>query len=465
MKPIRLLILLLLLAIVGNAYPAGKPITIHSTNFYLPGLDKDVFYPKAINADFLMNPDIAPEYINKTFETWTQKGINTIRIRVDSMHAPDDPLDLYQSSDGQLKPVIIARLDALIESAEKHNLYIVLVLFDLQRLGANWDKSPYNTANGGSCAKLSDWFNQPTQVSLSLNRTEQLVNRYAEHNIFAWEIGRGSNVWDLSKRPNNKLMESVPYWLIRHANLILKIDNPRHLLALSFLPNTYPDTLLGLPHFQMHFIQIEAQNTLQTAMSVAPYLNSIREKFKKPVFVVEHNWKGNPAEREEFVHNLFWSSFAACSGMFLSPVQTKGQYQVADYDLRQIQVLDFFLPQLKLNGAPRQITVPIKISQEDSYLIVESLIGYDRFFWLLRKSPSQDKAILNLMTVEGKYQKQWFDIDAMRKFPIQDFTLLRKSLMIESVPFERSVFGVLRLIKRAPKKAKPPVSQPAAGVN
>jgi len=465
MKPIRLILLLMLLSLVGNAYSAGEPITIHSSNFYLPALGKEVFYPKSVNADFLMNPELETSAVDKTLETWTKKGVNAIRIKVDSLHAPNDPLNLYQSNDGQLKPIIITRLDALVDAAEKHNLYVVLVLFDLQRLGSNWDKSPYNKTNGGSCTKLSDWFNQPAQVALSLNRTRQLVDRYSKHNIFAWEVGRGSNVWDLSNRPNNKLMESVPYWLIRHANLIRKIDDPHHLLAISFLANTYPDVLLGLPHFQMHFIQIEARNTLQTALSVAPYINSIREKYKKPIFVVEHLWKGNPSEREEFIHNLFWSSFASCSGMFLSPVKSRNQYQITDYDLRQTQILDFFLPELKLNGPPRQITVPIKISQADSYLIVESLIGFDRFFWLLRKNPSQDKAILNLMTVEGKYRKQWFDIDAMRKLPIQDFTLLRKSLTIESVPFERSVLGVLRLTKRAPKPTKPPISRPAAGSN
>lgn len=443
------------------AYPANEVISIHPVNFYMLGKGQEVFYPLAINADFLFSPGLTAEQIDQTLAKWSALGINTLRIRIDSLHAPDDPLNLFLEENGRLKPEIVSRLDGLIDAAKQHNMFVILVLFDVQRLAIRWDSSPYQKANGGSFEQLTEWFTDTSQLSKSLEYVTQLVERYKERNILSWELARGANVWDLNSRSNNRLMEGVSFWVVRMANQIRKVDDRSHPIALSFLPNSYPHTLLGLPQISLHFLQIESGNDLLLAQSVAPYINSIRNIYKKPCFVVEHSWLGEAGNRDSLMYNLVWASFATGSAAFYSPVNRDNQFHISDSDFQLIQTLKWFLPEIDLSGVPRPIVSPAELVPKDSYLSVESIFGYDRIFWILRKQPATAKAFLSLNTIEGKYRMSWMDPLTGIKHPLMNFNQLRKSLKFQTPEFERSLLGVLRLVKRAEPKKDPSAGQPA----
>lgn len=453
-----------LLFFTGNISAAEEKISVHPINFHMTGLGSEVFYPRVINADFLLALDIAAEETEKILTLWREGGANAIRLKADSLFSPNDPLNQYLEKNGRLKTEFLARLDRTIEAAERQNLFVILVLFNVERLAKNWDNSPYNKTNGGTIQRLADWFNDSSSLSQAIERTTQLVERYKDRPIFCWEIGHGTNVWELNRRPNNALRESVCYWVIRLANHIKKLDDRKHLLALSFVANTYPDSLLGLPQIDLHFLQIQSQNEIQAVKSTNPYIHSIRKYYKKPVFIAETDWIGDSGAREAFQHNLFWVSLASCSGMFLSPPPGEGPPRIADADLHLLKTAQTFLPELNWDGPPREITVPAEIGPDDSYLMVESLVGYDRVFWILRCQPTQSKARIKFNTTEGMYRYQWFDIERMQHLTNKDFPLLRKYVTLESPEFERSILGLFRLIRRAPQKETPPDSSSAVDV-
>ena len=143
------------------------------------------------------------------------------------------------------------------------------------------------------------------------------------------------------------------------------------------------------------------------------------------------------------------------------PQTSSSRERIPDSDLNLIKTLQFVMPGLDLSGVPREITVPQKTIPGDTYLIVESLTGYDRIYWILRKQPGKSQAQLEASTIEGVYEKQWFDIEKIKKYPRGKFSLRSKRLLQESPPFERDVLGVLKLVKRVPEMKKMSDSAPS----
>jgi hypothetical protein len=458
----RIIGVFLILLSAAISYSADEVISIHPTNFFMLRKGREVFYPLAVNADYLFSPTLTGGQVDRTLAEWESLGINTLRIRVDSLHAPEDPLNLFQEENGRLKPEILSKLDRLIDAAKKHNMFVVLVLFDVQRLAMKWDSSPENKTNGGSIAKLTDWFTDNSCLTKAIERATQLVEQYKARNILSWELARGANVWEMNQKIDNSLLESVSFWVVRLANQIMKVDDRRHPIALSFIPNTYPDTLLGLPQISLHFLQIEARDDRVLAQSMEPYINGIRNRYKKPVFIVDHNWNGDRVNREACMSNLVWASFACCSAAFLSPINRDNQFHIPDSDFQLIQSLKHFMPEVDLSGAPRPIAAPCEPTPKGSFLCVESILGYDRLIWMLRMKPEQTSATLSLNTIEGKYSMNWMDPLTLAKRPIMRFNQLRKSLQLQAPDFERSLFGVLRLEKRGEPKSAPPTNPPPA---
>ncbi|MBN2329892.1 MAG: hypothetical protein JXR73_22320 [Candidatus Omnitrophica bacterium] len=445
-------------ALACYSHSDSEVISIHPDNFLMLGQEKEIFFPQAVNADFLLSPDLSIDQINQTLANWSSAGINTLRLRLDSLHAPDDPLDLYLEKNGRFKESILTTMDRLLEAAEQHKLHVILVLFDVQRLGEHWDSSPYNKTQGGPVESMADWFIDPSMLSKAIERTRQIIERYKNQNILAWEIARGANVWEQNKRPNYALMDGVNFWVVRLGNLIRKEDDQRHLTALSFLPNTLPEMLLGLPQIQLHFIQVEAGNARLAAQSIPPYLHSIRSLYKKPIFIVETTWKGDEENRALFMHSTFWGSLAYGSSTFLTPLRRGNAFQISSSDLAMLHTWNFFQPEFNWAGIPRPISSPAQLNPPDSYTLVESIFGYDRFFWIDRNQPAQSKAIVSLQTVEGYYSIQWFDPQTGIKSPLNSFRLLRNTLTLQTPEFERGVFGVLRLLKRKPSQTMQPES-------
>ncbi len=422
--------------------------------------DGEIFYPHGVNVGFLMNPALPDDEVSDTIAGLAKAGVNTLRLGIDDAHAPDAALKTYQEKNGRLKEPVLSRLDTLFDAAERHDMFIILSIFDLQTIGERWKDSPYNRANGGACEKLDDFFTSSNQLMRSMERVAQLVSRYKTRNLLAWELARGANLWELNWRPNYTLMKGVALWTVRMANTIRK-EAPDNPIAISILPNTFPESLFNLPQIDLYFINVIANDAIDTANSIPSYIRAIHKQFKKPVFVVESRWNGEPHEREMFTRNLFWSSFASMSASFLMPQTSSSRERIPDSDLNLIKTLQFVMPGLDLSGVPREITVPQKTIPGDTYLIVESLTGYDRIYWILRKQPGKSQAQLEASTIEGVYEKQWFDIEKIKKYPRGKFSLRSKRLLQESPPFERDVLGVLKLVKRVPEMKKMSDSAPS----
>jgi len=462
-KGIYALGLALWLAGGASAPVSGRDtIGIHPINFYQLSQGEEVFYPLAVNAFGLMDLTLPAQDLEPLFSRWADHHINTIRINVDHAGPTGKPLTSYLSRDGRLSEAALSRLDAIFTLSEKHGMYVILGLFDTQRMAEDWDVSPYNQARGGECNTLADWFTKPSLLQQALRRVEQLVKRYKPRQVLAWEIARGANVDDLNLRPNAELRNGIAYWVVRIAGALRDHDDHGHLTALSFVPNSYPTTLLNLPQVHVNFLQVQSQDVLRAAQSIPHYLQSIRD-FKKPVFVAEPVWTGDRGGRETFMKYLFWASFASGSGMFLSPLKMNGLEPIGGADLHLADLLAAYRTEIRLEGVPRPIVAPLELTPKDSFLTAESLAGYDRVYWIMRKTPAKAKAQVLMRTVEGMYQFQWFDLEEEKKYPPRPFRQFRKELRMETPEFERDILGVLRYLGPLPSPPSQPGETAAPG--
>ena len=90
---------------------------------------------------------------------------------------------------------------------------------------------------------------------------------------------------------------------------------------------------------------------------------------------------------------MLWAAAAASSAAFINPT---GTFENSVYDkfyLDQINALKHFLSDVQLDGLPRPpVTAPVDVLPKDSYLVIESLVGYDRLVWLYKKVPGKSQA-------------------------------------------------------------------------
>ena len=384
----KTILVITLLAVAILQAPVGiyaKPdITIHKTNFYLFEKDGEVFYPYTANIGFLLNPSVQEGDVEKQIETLAKHKINTLRITIDRACPLYENWNTFETSKGELAKAVINRLDFIFTLAERHGMYAILSFFDTQSIAAQWEKHPYNANNGGQCERLEDFFTNPDSILRCMRRVKQIVSRYQERPVLAWEVGRGVNIGDLQSPPDMRFEDPVLFWVLRVIDEIKHDDQEKHLIALSFAPNTMPTRLMSLVPVKLLLLQIQSRDPFLTAKSAHSFIQEAR-KNKKPVFICEGVWKGNPNEQEEFFKNLLWPPVVSTSGAFAGPPHS-GANRIASAELSQLEAVWNFNHGINLAGVPRPPSkAPIELDPKDTFFLADNLVGEDWIFWLLRK--------------------------------------------------------------------------------
>ncbi|MBI5095261.1 MAG: DUF5060 domain-containing protein [Candidatus Hydrogenedentes bacterium] len=88
------------------------------------------------------------------------------------------------------------KMDAVLDTAEKNNVYVMLCLGTYGEFidggyfnEGLWKHNPYNAANGGPCAKPEDFWTNDTARKLYRQRLRYIAARYGcRANLFGWEF-------------------------------------------------------------------------------------------------------------------------------------------------------------------------------------------------------------------------------------------------------------------------------------
>lgn len=442
MKPSFLLVLLACLALPIEA----RPVTVHRPNFHLLSHNDEILFPFGVNAGFLLRESYPESAMEPALDRWQNDGINTLRISVQDAIRDEDPINRLEQEDGTIVDRVLARLDRLMDAAEERNQWIVLVLFDHERISRGWPHPHYHRSFGGPCTSFADLY-QDDMLERALNRTRQLVAHCQGRNILAFDIANGINAWERFIREENEIRQHARVWSTLVKDQIHLVNEREHLTAATFLPNTFD--LVQVRFTDLIFVAFQSEDEDALLRSLPRFLDYSRE-YTRPIFVADLQWTGEASRRDAVLSNAFWLAMTRMSSVFLSPVDpTSTTRAFASADRTRISTAQRYLPLLELDGVPRAPSVaPIQVAGADEYQIEEKIVGTDRLFWIRRLSPVTGRTALRFATVEGKYTYQWFEPETRRVGNSHTFALTRRELMLETPEFVEQVWGVLRLDQR-----------------
>lgn len=163
------------------------------------------------------------------FRSIRARGGNLVRLRIDS---PDLRLERSGSAFGRYDLYAARRLDEVIDQAEPHGIYLLLVLDDSRsledgRADSGWSRNPYNAALGGPCERPAEVFTSEAARAAYRKRLRYIVARwgYSPH-IAAWELWNGVGRTDAPR-------ETIRAWHAEMAAYLKQIDPYQHLVTTS----------------------------------------------------------------------------------------------------------------------------------------------------------------------------------------------------------------------------------------
>ena len=462
-RPFLFTLFIIMALVAKTGLPESTVIKPHKTNFFVFEKDGSVFYPVGANADLFMNPVFPEKGIDSILRTWADSGINTIRFCLDDYHKAND-LKEFENPDGSLKTGVITRVTTILNAAQKYNIWAIISFFDVESMARNWKNHPYNIKNGGTCETIKDFFSSAEMLGKGTKRIQQAVHSFAGLNILAWELGSGINVWELGLRLGNDAPAQGEFWTYRMADTLNRVNQEGRMTALSYIPNTVPITLMGVPYIQMNLLTIESHNPILAAQSTAKIVE-LGRTFRKPLYIANIISDNTDDLRGKVIRNVFWSSVVSGSGSFLSPNPIKETPEISGDEMTLLKAFKPFITHLDLEGSPRPPSkVPIAIQPIGSCIVIEGMQGKDWMFWLLRADSGDTKPRITFQTIEGLYDYHWFNTDTIASAPSKEFVSARKEIKMQVPDFAHDIAGILRLERKMEDKKEvspKPEQQPA----
>lgn len=172
------------------------------------------------------------------------------------------------------------RFDYALELAEEKGIYIMFCIdsFNSLRMSpqyAQWDKCPYNKANGGPCQNPEEFFTNEEAKKLFKQRLSYVVARYSySPNILTWEF------WNEVDIIEKYIPEQVREWHIEMGRHLRQIDPFKHLVTTSFARTTGDPQIDSLE--ELDFVQSHNYNSKDIAKVLSQFCIDKARQFKKP---------------------------------------------------------------------------------------------------------------------------------------------------------------------------------------
>jgi hypothetical protein len=189
---------------------------------------------------------------------------------------------------------VAKRWDAIVEGAEKNDIYFQMVLQHhgqyssasgykySHNVNPNWEQNPYNVKNGGFLKSPEDFFTDPQARMLTKRKLYYIVARWGySPNILAYEL---FNEVEFTDAAQGKLWEDIAHWHREMALFLRQFDGNRHLLTTSSAPSIAADSPIWetVDYVQTHSYPTDLLTTLLT-----PEATTGKKKTDKPEFVGE----------------------------------------------------------------------------------------------------------------------------------------------------------------------------------
>jgi hypothetical protein len=212
------------------------------------------------------------------------------------------------------------QLDWLLDYAEKKNVFIQLCLIPHGQFSSSinpeWIDNPYNSINGGPCAKPWDFFSNSIAKDLFKRKLRYIIARWGySPNLFAWEFFNEVDHTDSFDVYRSQVFN----WHIEMAQYLKSIDSNKRLITTSYANEFLDSNIWSSPLFD--FTQIHHYNTTTDMQPAQVDLTALYlSDFGKPVSLGEYDflelgpWAVINDPRGINFHNSLWAS--VMSGAF-----------------------------------------------------------------------------------------------------------------------------------------------------
>ncbi len=300
------------------------------------------------------------------------------------------------------------RLDYVLESADRYDIYIDLTLINHGQFGrpdAEWLDNPYNVINGGMLNTPGEFFTNPSAIAYFQRRLDYIVSRWGySKNIVFWELW---NEVDLTMDYNS---QNIKKWHEIMHPYIRNIDPYDHLITTHYCRGNADPVVWAIPEIEMI---VGNSYSLEMVKSVLEFFTR-RKPFEKPMLINEYGVGNNRYILENNLHAGIWASS-------MTPMTGAALFWwwpfIEHFDLYfHYHALSEFWKGEDRRGKNYQLTDAIVESENKDIGIIGIQNHSEGFFWIYAQKVFNDKK-----PVESSTEKTC--IVKLPSFSIGDYNL------------------------------------------
>ncbi len=290
-----------------TALPPGKPgfVGISSLDKRYFAFDNgDFFYPVGLNVrsptdtryDSLMKKKAGPDggsfYYDQVFSRMSQNGMNFAEIWLAPWFSA---LEWKENRPGYRNLGYYNlgnayKIDRILESAEKHGIFLQVVIINHGQLSTwcdrEWQDNPYNESNGGFLKRPDDFFTDKRARESFRRQLGYILARWSySPNIFSWEIMNEMNLTGSRSNFYSKEEKTLSDWFGEMKEYIGQVDVFKHLVTGHYTILAKSRILSELADYTITNGYYDMRNAILPSFLDSIYLH--HSGFNKPAFVSE----------------------------------------------------------------------------------------------------------------------------------------------------------------------------------
>jgi Domain of unknown function (DUF5060) len=398
---------------------------------YLEDASGRVFFPIGQNLCMYEKKE-GTYYFDRLFQKLAAAGGNYVRLWQE-YYVPQDPKIVAGAGDGSHAGFPLEtqatglgrydlesawRLDYVAGLCERLNIRwqitFEMVVWWEQSMKHRWPRNPYNTANGGPCAKPLDYLTNPVARELVRRRLRYSVARWGwTTNLAAWEL------WNEVDNMDGFDSKACANWHREMSGYLKSIDPWRHLVTTSWRDRA----MFSVPEIDI----VQGHSYFEPEYDAAEYAlqdtDHLMRGYGKPFFFGEQGIEGPVSVDPEgkHFHDCIWAtalSGAAGTGMYWwwhNYIDTYNLYRhytplakfVSDEDFaaRQWKPVRLSRPSL-----PVQLNVYGLIAADRALVWIHDPLAFRLIGGKAVRGAKQTAASVNVVGLaDGAYEIEWWD--------------------------------------------------------
>ncbi len=313
------------------------------------------------------------------------------------------------------------RLDYVLDSAEKNDIYVDLTLINHGQFGrpdAEWRDNPYNILNGGMLKSADEFFTDSTAMEYFRRRLDYIISRWGySRNIVFWELW---NEIDLTLNYNT---QNVKKWHETMHPYLRRIDPYKHPITTHYCRRDADPVVWAIPQIEM--IVGNSYNA-EMVKFVLDFFTK-RKPFEKPMLINEYGVGRNRTSVENNLHAGIWASS-------MTPMTGSALFWwwpfIDHFDLYfHYRALAEFWKGVDRREKKYQLT-DAKISQGEKDIgVIGIQNGNEGFFWVYAEKVFNDKRPVDTWT--GKAGRIRFNSFSPGTYSLEAWDTYRGSILFK----------------------------------